>query len=168
MSSMTGRLWHLFTKKNTTDKRKTITLSDGSVETCEIKIVAFLNGSSDNKSGHEAWLWESGNLEAGGFAEALNRHMFNSTDNTELKKKKQSVVNIQTKKLDGNKLNKWFICFEVKHPEQIEIWLGEDSDATHGNGEPLYRLYPNPSREFSWFSFKKFCFPIAIMIRIMI
>jgi len=125
--------------------RRTINTPDG-VKTCELTVKCILDGTGGTK---QQWnVWKNGNTELLAFTEALNKLEFdNNSNNTN----KNAVFNakIQARTSDEGTLNRWFICYQNGSPDDIEIWVGSGSTGTSWDGNPLYRLYPNPSTEYS-------------------
>ncbi len=150
-----------FFKYNTTNDvnkfTRHIVTAGGQTETCWLCIVCKADGSSESsgdKTNHNLYQWAKGNDESKGFVEALNAQMESRGDS----KNKQYSIPIQCRRVNGNVLNRWFIVYEREKgksvsdsSQKIEVWIGNTDTSTQGSNSlnPIYRVYPDPSIEYS-------------------
>jgi hypothetical protein len=132
-----------FYLKNPDAFTRTVNEPDGTTSTYKIRIVAKMDGASNGARPHR-YTWDKGSDESLAFTSALNQLENNPSPNNA----HHYACPIRNKSLNGDHLNRWYICYRDDNKEAIEIWVGDadNKSKTYTDGHhslcPLYRLYP--------------------------
>ncbi|MCR4862563.1 MAG: prepilin-type N-terminal cleavage/methylation domain-containing protein [Ruminococcus sp.] len=85
--------------------------------------------------------WMEIDQEQQPFVYQLNAQMENSKGKVDVPAKYEP-------KHSEDRLNRWFLCYRLDEPSEVEVWIGCKSGKKQnysGKGKPMYRVYPEPT-----------------------